>query len=125
MTTREAEREYLRQHLMENKDRNTVVFNPNGIPEHSLTDIFGYNSGKCGVFYRAVLIDEYGRVLKIHFCSDEGYMRADLGILGGFCESLHEQLRIDYPDGYRMAFIPSDDPRGMELMMSLSDEERA
>ena len=46
-----------------------------------------------------------------HVCSDEGYMRHDLGILEGARPDRHETFREHYPNGYRMDFVPSGEVR--------------
>ena len=84
-----------------------AVFNPQGKPEDDLPIIYGFNNGGSSVHLHAVLIAEDGTSLGSHGCSDEAYMRADLGILEGSYPGRHkDDFMKHYPDGYRMDFVP-------------------
>lgn len=112
MTTEAAARLYLAQHHMEMDGKRYAVFNPNDMPDHMLPVIYGFNNGGSPGWYSGVLIAEDGTVLGGHVCSHEGYMRHDLGIFEGARPDRHEHFKAHYPDGYRMAFIPSDEVAG-------------
>lgn len=109
MTTPAAEKLYLEQHLMHFNSCKIVVYNPNERPLHELPVIYGFNNGGSPGFYSAQLLSEKGEDLGGHLCSDEGYMRADLGILEGSAVYRHELFRKKYPNGYRMEFVPSNE----------------
>jgi hypothetical protein len=108
MTTPEAAQRYLHEHLGQWHGRPYAVFNPHGKDPAELPTIYGFNNGGSGSFYHAALIAEDGTGLGSHMCSDEAYMRHDLGVLEGSCPYRHETFRGHYPDGYRMEFVPSD-----------------
>lgn len=106
MTTPAAERLYLAQHEAAVADRGYAVFNPHAKPLADLPVIYGFNNGGSPGWYHATLIAEDGAGLGGHICSDEGYMRHDLGVLEGSRSDRHETFRKHYPDGYRMDFVP-------------------
>jgi hypothetical protein len=117
MTTPAAERYYLAKHLLEVEGRPTAVFNPFDKPLDELPVIMGFNNGGSPGWYNAVAIAQDGTILGGHLCTDEGYMPHDLGILAGCREDRHrEDYRKHYPDGYRMAFIPTDEIKGCKLL---------
>ena len=83
------------------------------MPVHELPVIYGFNNGGSAGFLMAVAIADDGTVLGGHCCSDEGYMRADLGILEGTRPDHHtDSYQKHYPDGYRMDFVSYDDLPG-------------
>jgi hypothetical protein len=106
MTTREAEALYLAQHLHEWRGKNYAVFNPHDKPLEELPVIYGFNNGGPRGLLHAVLMAQDGTPLGGHACSDEGYMRHDLGISAGSRPDRHETFKTHYPDGYRMDFVP-------------------
>jgi len=117
MTTAAAARQYLNDHLKQTSYRKNFVFNPNNKPEEELPVIMGFNNGGSSGWYEALAIAQDGTVLGGHTCSDEGYMRADLGIIEGTRPDRHEtSYQIHYPDGYRMAFIESQDIDSCEVL---------
>lgn len=109
MTTATAESMYLAKHLYETDGKGYVVFNPEGKPPNELPTIYGFNNGGSRYFLDAVLLAEDGVCLGGHVCSDEGYMRHDLGILEGSRPDRHEVFRKHYPGGYKMDFVSRDD----------------
>jgi hypothetical protein len=115
MTTPLAAKLYLAQHLIEQDGKPYAIFNPHDKPVETLPVIYGFNNGGSDQWYDAIALAEDGTCLGGHICSDEGYMRYDLGILEGTREDRHkEQYQKHYPDGYRMAFIPSDELKDCE-----------
>lgn len=108
MTTPAAESLYLAQHLMEWEGVPYAIFNPHNKPVDDLPIIYGFNNGGSlsAYFLHACLISEDGEELGQHMCTDEGYMRSDLGVLEGSRFDRHELFREKYPDGYRMDFVP-------------------
>lgn len=108
MTTPAAAKLYLAQHEAAMEGKREAVFNPHWKPLDELPTIFGFNNGGAPGWLEAVALAEDGTALAGHICSDEGYMRHDLGILEGTSPEIHELYRQHYPDGYRMEFIPSD-----------------
>jgi hypothetical protein len=86
-----------------------AVFNPHGTPIEELPVIYGFNNGGSPGWYSACLIAESGHGMGGHVCSDECFMRGDLGILDGYRPDRHEGFREHYPDGYRMDFVPAVD----------------
>jgi hypothetical protein len=111
MTTKEAEQQYLAQHLGTWGGKGYAIYNPHQKPEYELPWIIGFNNGGEPGWYHAQLIAEDGMGMGSHLCSHEGYMTHDLGILEGARSDRHEHFRAHYPDGYRMDFAPYDDPR--------------
>lgn len=111
MTTEAAAAMYLAQHLSSVDGKGYAVFNPHGKRLDELPIIYGFNNGGSPGWYSAVLLAEDGTGLGGHVCSDEGYMRADLGILEGTRDDRHEEFRKHYPDGYRMDFVPGNEVR--------------
>jgi hypothetical protein len=109
MTTEDAARLYLAQHLLEWEGKGYAVHNPHGKPLDELPVIYGFNNGGSPDFLFAVLLAEDGANLGSHVCSAEGYMPHDLGIISGSRPDRHETFRQHYPDGYRMDFVPGKD----------------
>lgn len=112
MTTPAAARLYLAQHLAEWEGKGYAVYNPHDQPLHMLPVIYGFNNGGAPDFLAGVLLAEDGSCLGSHICSDEGYMRHDLGILEGSRPDRHETFREHYPDGYRMDFVGAEEVTG-------------
>ena len=128
MTTQAAANLYLAQHHMEWQGAKHAIFNPHDKPEHMLPVIYGFNNGGSPGWYSACLLAEDGTGLGGHICSHEGYMRHDLGILEGSRPDRHEHFKAHYPDGYRMAFIPSDEVRthpGLEAAYQKNQQRAA
>lgn len=106
MTTEAAEAQYLAEHQSAMTGKGYALFNPHDKPIDELPVIYGFNAGGSPGWYRGFVITEDGVVLGTHICSAEGYMLHDLGILEGTREDRHENFREEYPDGYRMDFVP-------------------
>jgi hypothetical protein len=106
MTTPAAAAAYLAQHMSEWGTKGYAVYNPKGLPVESLPVIYGFNNGGEPDWWHGALLAEDGAYLGGHFCSHEGYMPSDLGILEGSRPDRHEGFRQHYPDGYRMDFVP-------------------
>lgn len=101
------------------------VFNPHNKPIEELPVIIGFNNGGRAGWMHAQLVYPDGRGGGSHFCSHEGYMRGDLGILNGYREDRHEAHQKIYPDGYRMDFVPSekiDDHEELQKRIKLAYE---
>lgn len=109
MTTQAAENLYLAQHLMEWEGVPYAAYNPHNKPVDDLPVIYGFNNGGSQYFLHACIISEDGEELGQHMCTNEGYMRSDLGVLEGSRFDRHELFREKYPDGYRMDFVSRDD----------------
>lgn len=106
MTTKDAAIVYLRE-FQARQPKTYEVYNPLMVDESTLPTIYGFNNGgEPGWNLMAALVSEDGKFLGSHSCSDEGYMRADLGILKGTRPDRHELFQQHYPDGYRMDFVP-------------------
>lgn len=114
MTTPQAAREYLNQHLRDTAGRDIAFYNPHDKPLDELPTIWGFNNGGNYGFMHAQLIAQDGMGLGNHLCSHEGYMRHDIGILEGSRPDRHEDFQKHYPDGYKMEFIPSEDVKTHE-----------
>lgn len=109
MTTAAASNLYLAQHLMEHAGRPVVVFNPSERPLAELPAVYAFSNvvgGGDGIAY-AMAAD--GNVLGSHWCSNEGYVPADLAVVDGWMSDRHEEYRKHYPDGYRMEFVRAAD----------------
>jgi len=114
MTTPEAERRYLREHLAVMNGRKVAVYNPHSKPVNELPVIYGFNNGGSPGWYSADLMAEDGTYMGGHVCSHEGYMLHDLGIIEDTRPDRHEDFKRHYPDGYRMAWVPTTDVRTHE-----------
>jgi hypothetical protein len=115
MTTPAAANFYLAEHLWQHEGKPLCVYNPHDRPVETLPVIFGFNNGGSPGWMSAQLLAEDGTELGGHLCSHEGYMRADLGILEGTRPDRHkDQFQPHYPDGYRMAFVPTDELKTCE-----------
>jgi len=114
MTTPAAARLYLAQHEHAMEFKGYAVFNPHNKPFEELPIIYGFNNGGRAGWYSAVLLSQDGLELGGHTCSDEGYMRHDLGILEGTRPDRHKTFQKHYPDGYRMDFIPMEEVKDHE-----------
>ena len=62
----------------------------------------------------AYAMAEDGTVLGSHWCSDEYYVRGDLGVTEGSRPDRHEDYAKHYPDGYEMEFVPARDVKAHE-----------
>lgn len=107
MTTLEAERRYLAEHMSQWGERGYAVFNPHSKPVEELPVIYGFNNGGSPGWYSGCLLAADGEGLGGHICSAEGYMLHDLGIFEGARPDRHATFQEHYPDGYRMDFVPS------------------
>lgn len=109
MTTPAMAALYLAVHDHKWGDHGYACFNPHSKPVEELPVIYGFNNGGQRGWFNGVLLADDGTVLGGHVCSDEGYMRHDLGVLEGSRPDRHETFRAHYPDGYRMDFVPSEE----------------
>lgn len=109
MTTAAAARLYEAQHHQQMEGKGYAVFNPHNKPVSELPIIYGFNNGGSPGWYSGCLIAEDGEGMGGHFCSSEGYMLHDLGILEGTRSDRHEGFQKHYPEGYRMDFVPSSE----------------
>lgn len=125
MTTPQAERLYLAQHLVEWEGKGYAVYNPHGKPLEELPVIYGFNNGGSPGWYNGVLIAESGHCLGGHCCSAEGYMPHDLGVLEGSRPDRHEEFRKHYQDGYRMEFVPASEVRTHEGLAAAYQRNQA
>lgn len=105
MTTEAAANFYLAKHLLDNEGRRVAIFNPNQVSIEELPVIFAFSNSKGGGDGVAYAMAEDGTVLGSHWCSHEGYVSYDLGVLEGVMEDRHEHYRMHYPNGYRMEFV--------------------
>ena len=122
MTTEAAAQQYLAEHLAEWRGKGYAIHNPHNKPVEELPVIYGFNNGGSQGWLHAVAIAEDGNVLGGHICSDEGYMRADLGIIEGSRPDRHEEsYGKHYPDGYRMDFVPFEH-EGLQLAIKRNKE---
>lgn len=102
-----------------------AIFNPQGKPLNELPTIYGFNNGGRPGWYYAVALAEDGTYLGGHCCSAECYMRHDLGILEGTRTDRHENdYQKHYPDGYRMAFVKTEDIEGHEALQKVFELNR-
>lgn len=108
MTTPEAAATYLKEHLKTYGGRAYVVFNPHGVDPETLPTIWGFNNGGEPGWLHARTVSDDGKPLESHICSDEGYMRSDLGVTDESSPK-HDTYKEHYPNGYRMDFVPSHD----------------
>lgn len=125
MTTPQAAAFYAAQHNAEHAGKKYAVHNPHNKPIDELPVIYGFNNGGEPGWYHAQLIAQDGAALGSHLCSDECYMRHDLGILEGSRPDRHEEFQKHYPDGYRMDFVQPDHEgllKAYELNQQMKDE---
>lgn len=116
MTTEAAANLYLAQHQVEVEGRGVVIFNPKNredIENLPVIMAFSNSSSGDGIAYAMA---EDGHVLGSHFCSHEGYVPHDLGVLEGSRDDRHEHYRKHYPEGYRMRFIKINDVKTDETL---------
>lgn len=130
MTTEAAERLYLTQHQYELHGRKTVVYNPNNLGK--LPTIYAFSGADKGGDGPAYALAEDGPCLGSHWCSQEGYVPSDLGVLEDCRPDRHEDYREHYPGGYRMEFVRAADidshaglKAAMELNRKLAAEKKA
>ena len=71
--------------------------------------IFCFSNVKGGGDGIAYAMAEDGNVLGSHWCSNEAFVRGDLGVTEGSRPDRHEDYAKHYPDGYEMEFIPASD----------------
>lgn len=69
--------------------------------------IYCFSNVKGGGEGIALAIAEDGTVLGSHYCSHEGFVKMDLGVIEGCRPDRHKTYAAHYPDGYEMEFIPS------------------
>ena len=86
-----------------------AVFNPNNETVEVLPVIYGFNNGGSAGLFVGMLIAQDGTPLGSHWCSHEGFMPYDLGVIEGSRPDRHEHFRKHYPNGYRMDFVGYDD----------------
>ena len=118
MTTEAAARLYEAQHLATWGDKKYVVYNPQQKPIDELPFIYGFNNGGSPGWFSGQLIAADGEFIGGHLCSSEAYMPHDLGIVEGARPDRHEEFRKHYPDGYRMTFVPYDDVKKTDGLMT-------
>lgn len=111
MTTKAAAASYLAEHLYSLKGKNYALYNPANKPINELPVIYGFNNGGAAGWLFAVLVAEDGTDLGGHCCSNEAYMKHDLGILEGTRLDRHKTFKDHYPEGYRMDFVPYEEAR--------------
>lgn len=116
MTTPAAAKLYLAQHEYEHEGKRHLVFNPKQKPFEELPEIMCFSNVVGGGDGIAYAMAEDGHVLGSHWCSNEGYVKADLGVLMGCREDRHEHYQKHYPEGYRMSFIPSSEIEGHDKL---------
>ena len=112
MTTPAAARLYLAEHLKEQQGKPYVTFNPRLQPVETLPVIYAFSNVVGGGDGIAYAIAEDGTALGSHWCSNEGYVPYDLGVLEGARPDRHEEYKKHYPNGYRMDFIPAAEVKG-------------
>jgi hypothetical protein len=57
----------------------------------------------------AYAIGDDGVILGSHWCSDEGYVPHDLGVIEGSRLDRHKTYKEHFPDGYEMEFVRSSE----------------
>ena len=129
MTTDAAAALYLAQHNHSLESRGYAIYNPHNKLVDELPVIYGFNNGGSPRMLSAILLAEDGTHLGGHCCSDEGYMRNDLGILEGTRPDRHETFQKHYPDGYKMDFVGAEEHRagkheGLNAAFKKNDEQR-
>ena len=117
MTTEAAAALYLAQHRMEVYGRPVAVFNPDGKDIADLPPIYAFSNIRGGGDGIAYAMAADGTVLGSHWCSNEGYVPNDLGVLEGCRDDRHEHYRKHYPAGYRMEFVKANDIKGHAGLM--------
>lgn len=90
-------------------DERYAVYNPQQKPIAELPVIYGYGKPPSHTGAGGIAIAEDGTHLANHFCSHEGFMLSDLGILRGSSPYKHQDYQTHYPDGYRMEFVSYKD----------------
>jgi len=99
-------------------EKEFAVFNPSSRPVEELPVIFGFNNGGPPGWMSGLLLAEDGTPLGGHLCTNEGYMRGDLGTLPGSRPDRHIKFQSHYPDGYRIQFVPYDQVQANEKLMA-------
>lgn len=115
MTTEAAAKLYEAQHNFQMEGKGYAVYNPLNKSLYKLPFIYGFNNGGSPGWYSAVLLSEDGKGLGGHLCSSEAYMPHDLGLFEGTRPDRHEDFQKHYPEGYRMAWIDSEEVRNLSL----------
>lgn len=69
--------------------------------------IFCFSNVRGGGDGTAYAMAEDGTVLGSHWCSNEGFVSYDLGVIEGSRADRHEHYAKHYPDGYEMVFVPA------------------
>lgn len=85
-----------------------VVFNPENKSIEELPVIMCFSNAKGGGEGTAYAMAEDGVVLGSHYCSHQGFVKYDLGVLEGRRLDRHEIYQKHYPGGYRMEFVLGD-----------------
>lgn len=102
------------------------IFNPRNKPVSELPIIYGFNEGLLqneiyGPVYHGRLIHSDGYSCGTHICSNEEWMKTDLGIKKGSAPYRHEELRKMSPHGYVMEFVSLHDvPTHAALQAAIS-----
>ena len=94
-----------------------AVYNPKGLPVEQLPAIYAFSNVVGGHEGLCYAMAEDGMVLGSHWCSYEGFVPVDLGVLEGYRSDRHEEYKKHYPNGYRMVFVRSSEVQGTAGLM--------
>jgi len=83
------------------------IFNPHDKPIDELPTIYGFSKGNANETHFGCLLSEDGTLIHTKQSPTEFHLQYDLGILKDTQYEMHKYLRVYYPDGYRMEFVPS------------------
>lgn len=91
------------------------------------TKIYGFFNGgdplRDGIAYA---IDEYGKIVGTHFCSNENFAFHDLG-MDGSSKWKHDAYDKNHSDGWEVEFVwhkDMDQHKGLQKALRLNDEKR-
>ena len=73
-----------------------------------MNKIYCFSNVKDGGDGIAYAMADDGNVLGSHWCSHEGYVPQDLGVIDGSRPDRHEDYKKHFPNGYEMEFIKSN-----------------
>lgn len=86
----------------------------------ALPKIYGFNNGGNEGWMSAEAIAQDGTHLAGHICSNESFMRHDLG-MDGESERKHDKYKAHYPDGFVTEFVSYKDvPNHQGLQAALA-----
>jgi hypothetical protein len=94
-----------------------VIYNPNNVDAAILPEILCFSNAGGGDG-PAYAMAEDGTVLGSHWCSHEGFVPGDLGVIEGRRDDRHETYQQHYPNGYRMEFVRAEDIDGHAKLQS-------